>query len=59
MLNKKLLILHLNEFDLKYLSKGANKYHCDNIKKLLRLKKLRQPPTIKYKIKILILGYNQ
>lgn len=42
MLNKKkLLILHLNEFDLKYLSKGANKYHCDNIKKLLRLKKIK------------------
>ena len=35
---KNLLILYLNEFDLNYLLKGAKKYKCVNIKKLLKLK---------------------
>lgn len=41
MYNKKnLLVLHLNEFDLEYLYKGAKIYKCRNIKKLLELKKI-------------------
>ena len=38
---KNLLILYLNEFDLNYLLKGAKKYKCVNIKKLLKLKKIK------------------
>ena len=35
MLKKKILAIHLNEFNLEFLRKGANKYKCQNIKKIL------------------------
>ena len=38
MLKKKILAIHLNEFNLEFLRKGANKYNCQNIKKILNYK---------------------
>ena len=40
MSQKKLLAVNLNEFNLKFLRYGAKKYNCQNIKKLLKLKKI-------------------
>ena len=36
--NKNLLAIHLNEFNFKYLLKGAKKYKCQSILKVLALK---------------------
>jgi hypothetical protein len=36
-----LLCVHLNEFNYEYLEKGANKYQCKNIQKLLKLEKIK------------------
>ena len=38
---KKLLVIHLNEFNLEFLKKGAKKYHCHNISKILNYKKIK------------------
>lgn len=35
MTKKKLLVIHLNEFNLDFLVKGAKKYNCKNIIKIL------------------------
>ena len=49
--NKKLLVIHLNEFNFDFLLKGAKKYHCKNILKLLKLKKIKTytPDKIQHK----------
>ena len=39
-LEQNLLCVHLNEFNYEYLQKGAKKYKCKNIEKLLKLKKI-------------------
>ena len=39
--NKKLIAIHLNEFNYEFLSKGAKKYECKNILKLLKLKRIK------------------
>ena len=39
-LEKNLLCVHLNEFNYEYLQKGAKKYKCKNIERLLKLKKI-------------------
>ena len=36
--NKNLLVIYLNEFNFDYLYKGAKKYKCESILKILRLK---------------------
>lgn len=41
MKNKKLLAINLNEFNLDFLKYGAHKYDCKNIKKFLKLKKIK------------------
>jgi hypothetical protein len=41
MKHKKLLAIHLNEFNYDYLKYGAKKYKLKNIKKLLAFKKIR------------------
>ena len=41
MKKKNLLSINLNEFNLKFLIYGAKKYNCDNIKKFLKLKKIK------------------
>ena len=38
--NKNLLVIYLNEFNFNYLSKGAKKYKCESILKILKLKKI-------------------
>ena len=35
---KKILAIHLNEFNLDFLRKGTSKFKCDNIRKILRYK---------------------
>ena len=40
-MKKKILAIHLNEFNLGFLSRGALKYNKKNITKLLRLKKIK------------------
>lgn len=40
-LQQNLLCIHLNEFNYEYLQKGAKKYKCKNIERLLKLKKIR------------------
>lgn len=40
MIKKKLLAIHLNEFNYKFLRHGAKKYNCLNIIKLLKYKKI-------------------
>ena len=40
MTHKKLLAIHLNEFNYNYLKYGAKKYKLNNIKKLLTFKKI-------------------
>lgn len=40
-IQKDLLIVYLNEFDVKFLLKGAKKYNCKSILKILRLKNLQ------------------
>ena len=37
---KKLLSIHLNEFNYSFLRNGAKKFKCDNIKKILKFKKI-------------------
>jgi hypothetical protein len=39
-LEQNLLCVHLNEFNYEYLKKGAKKYKCKNIERLLKLKKI-------------------
>ena len=48
--NKNLLVIYLNEFNFDYLYKGAKKYKCESILKILRLKKYQLLLKIKYKI---------
>ena len=38
---KKLLVVHLNEFNLSFLREGALKYNCENIKKILSYYKIK------------------
>jgi hypothetical protein len=40
-MNKKILVIHLNEFNLKFLRDGALKYKCKNIIKFLKYKKVK------------------
>ena len=40
MKKKNLLVIHLNEFNLDFLRKGAHKYKCVNINKILKYKKI-------------------
>ena len=40
MFKKKLLTIHLNEFNYDFLKSGAKKYQCNNIQKLLKFHKL-------------------
>ena len=40
-MNKKILVIHLNEFNLKFLKNGALKYKCKNINKFLKYKKIK------------------
>ena len=40
-MNKKILVIHLNEFNLKFLKSGALKYKCKNINKFLKYKKIK------------------
>ena len=40
MFKKKLLAIHLNEFNYKFLHYGAKKFKCSNITKLLKYKKI-------------------
>ena len=40
MSKKKLLAINLNEFNLKFIRYGADKYNCPNIKKFLKLRKI-------------------
>ena len=47
--HKKLLAVHLNEFNYDYLKYGAKKYKLKNIKKLLTLKHSQRT---KHKIKM-------
>ena len=37
---KRLLVIHLNEFNLSFLRKGARKYNCKNITKILNYNKI-------------------
>ena len=39
--NKKLLAIYLNEFNPEYLLKGAKKYKCKSILKILKLSKVK------------------
>ena len=41
MFKKKLLAIHLNEFNYDFLHKGAKKFECSNIKELLKYKKIK------------------
>tara|TARA_B110000003_G_scaffold261787_1_gene283832 strand:- start:783 stop:2108 length:1326 start_codon:yes stop_codon:yes gene_type:complete len=41
MKKKKLLIIHLNEFNLSFLKKGAHKFNCKNINKILNYKRIQ------------------
>ena len=41
MSKKKLLAINLNEFNLSFLNWGAEKYNCSNIKKFLKLRKIK------------------
>ena len=54
---KKLLAIHLNEFNYEYLKYGSKKYKLRFLKKLVSLKKLEHSPKIKLKIKIWIRGF--
>ena len=58
--NKKndLLLVYLNEFNREYLLKGAKKYNCDSILKILKFKSLKLLQKIRNKIRISILGFN-
>lgn len=38
---KKLLAIHLNEFNLNFLKYGAKKFNCQNIKKILKFNKVK------------------
>ena len=38
---KKLIAINLNEFNLKFLKKGANSYNCKHIKAFLKLDKIQ------------------
>ena len=40
-INKSLISIHLNEFNLNFLKYGAKKYKCENIKKYLKLNKVK------------------
>ena len=40
-MNKKILVIHLNEFNLKFLKYGALKYKCKNINRFLKYKKIK------------------
>jgi len=40
-MNKKILVIHLNEFNLKFLRDGALKYKCKNIIKFLKYEKVK------------------
>lgn len=41
MSQKRILVIHLNEFNFNFLKKGANKYKCSNINKILKYKKIK------------------
>ena len=41
MFKKKLLTIHLNEFNYEFLRAGAKKFKCSNIIKLLKYNKIR------------------
>jgi len=40
-IKKDLLVVYLNEFNLDFLQKGAKKYNCESILKILKLKNLK------------------
>ena len=40
-MKKKLLAIHLNEFNLDYLTYGSRKYNTKNLKKILKLSKIK------------------
>ena len=50
--NKKLLAIYLNEFNPEYLLKGAKKYKCKSILKILKLSKVKTFTNDKNKILI-------
>ena len=56
--NKKndLLLVYLNEFNREYLLKGAKKYNCDSILKILKFKSLKTFTKDKKQDRISILG---
>ena len=49
---KKLLAIHLNEFNYEFLKYGAKKYNLKFLKKFISLKRLKLLQKIKHKIKI-------
>ena len=44
-----LLVIYLNEFNFEYLLKGARKYKCKSILKVLKFKKVKTYTKIKSK----------
>ena len=41
MFKKKLLSIHLNEFNYNFLNNGSKKFKCKNIQKILKFKKIK------------------